>query len=358
MRITYVSTLLFLVLVFIASFFISVNVTTQSRSVVRSSGENTQLVSVVSGRITYIDLENNKVVKKGDTLLLVESDNLNLQNRLKEELLEDYLAQLSDLQKLATGKVTNFNQLETGIYQKQFISFQEKLRELRLKASQAESVYLRYEQLYESGVIAAVEFDNYKSNWVNAQASLNSYRKQQISTWQAENRNLEERITNTTSEKQQILEEKEKYAIIAPINGTIMNYSGLREQSFLSAGQQITEISPDDNLVVESYVLPKDIGFIKEDQDVKFQLDAYNYNQWGLATGNVVQIDRNITINQQSSYFRVLSSIDQDYLELKNGYRGEIKKGMTLTARFKLTERTLFQLLYDRVDDWMNPKRN
>lgn len=358
MRITYLSTLAFLVTVFIASFFIHVNVTTQSRSVVRSAGENTQLVSVVSGRITFVDLDNNKVVKKGDTLLLVESDNLNLQNRLKEELLQDYLSQLSDLQKLATGKVSSFGQLETAMYQKQLISFQEQIKELRLKASQAESVYLRYKELFEAGVIAAVEFDNYKSTWVNAKASLNSFRNQQISTWQAENRSLKERITNTTSEKQQILEEKEKYAIISPINGTVMNYSGLREQSFLAAGQQITEISPDDNLVVESYVMPKDIGFIKEEQDVKLQLDAYNYNQWGLATGKVLQIDRNITINDQMSYFRVLSSIDQSHLELKNGYRGAIKKGMTLTARFKLTERTLFQLLYDGVDDWMNPKRN
>ena len=78
----------------------------------------------------------------------------------------------------------------------------------------------------------------------------------------------------------------------------------------------------------------------------------------GLATGKVIQIDRNITISDQMSYFRVFSSIDQSYLELKNGYKGDIKKGMTLTARFKLTERTLFQLLYDGVDDWMNPKRN
>lgn len=28
---------------------------------------------------------------------------------------------------------------------------------------------------------------------------------------------------------------------------------------------------------------------------------------------------------------------------------------MTFNARFELTERTLYQLLYDKVDDWMNP---
>ncbi len=26
-----------------------------------------------------------------------------------------------------------------------------------------------------------------------------------------------------------------------------------------------------------------------------------------------------------------------------------------VTARFELTERTLFELLYDEVDDWLNP---
>ena len=32
-----------------------------------------------------------------------------------------------------------------------------------------------------------------------------------------------------------------------------------------------------------------------------------------------------------------------------------IKKGMTLQARFYVTRRTLFQLLYDKADDWLNP---
>ena len=45
-----------------------------------------------------------------------------------------------------------------------------------------------------------------------------------------------------------------------------------------------------------------------------------------------------------------------DTLTLKNGYCASIQKGMTLTARFRLTQRTLWQLLYDRMDDWMNPK--
>lgn len=29
---------------------------------------------------------------------------------------------------------------------------------------------------------------------------------------------------------------------------------------------------------------------------------------------------------------------------------------MTLTGRFMITKRSLFQLLYDKTDNWLNPK--
>jgi HlyD family secretion protein len=41
----------------------------------------------------------------------------------------------------------------------------------------------------------------------------------------------------------------------------------------------------------------------------------------------------------------------------RNGVKGNLKKGMTFQARFILTKRSLFQLLYDKADDWMNPAR-
>ena len=31
---------------------------------------------------------------------------------------------------------------------------------------------------------------------------------------------------------------------------------------------------------------------------------------------------------------------------------------MTLTGRFMLIRRNLFQLLYDKTDNWLNPKNN
>jgi len=50
-----------------------------------------------------------------------------------------------------------------------------------------------------------------------------------------------------------------------------------------------------DQLIVKSTVSLNDIGLIRKNQKVKFQLDAFNYNQWGLLEGKVIDIDRNIT---------------------------------------------------------------
>ncbi|MEJ5265646.1 MAG: HlyD family secretion protein, partial [Bacteroidales bacterium] len=40
---------------------------------------------------------------------------------------------------------------------------------------------------------------------------------------------------------------------------------------------------------------------------------------------------------------------------LKNGIKGYLKKEMTVKARFIVTNRSLFQILYQKTDKWLNP---
>ena len=36
--------------------------------------------------------------------------------------------------------------------------------------------------------------------------------------------------------------------------------------------------------------------------------------------------------------------------------KGKLKKGMTLQAYFNVARRSLYQLLYDKIDNWLNPQ--
>ena len=53
--------------------------------------------------------------------------------------------------------------------------------------------------------------------------------------------------------------------------------------------------------------------------------------------------------------FKVVCKINQEHLKLKNGFKGNLKKGMTFNARFFIARRSTFELLYDKVDDWFVP---
>lgn len=150
--------------------------------------------------------------------------------------------------------------------------------------------------------------------------------------------------------------DKTQYFILAPISGNIVQYAGVREGNFITAGQTLAQIASDNNLLVECYISPTDIGYIREGQDVNIQIDAFDYRQWGLLHGKVIEIVSDIINIENQPFFKVKCSINKNYMELKNGYKGSLKKGMTLTGRFTLTERSLANLLFDKVDNWMNPK--
>jgi HlyD family secretion protein len=86
-------------------------------------------------------------------------------------------------------------------------------------------------------------------------------------------------------------------------------------------------------------------------------MDAFNYNQWGLLEGKVIDIDNNITIQDNQAYFKVRCSLNSKNIQLKSGYRTLVSKGMTLTTRYTIAKRSLYELLFDKVDDWLNPKQ-
>jgi len=76
-----------------------------------------------------------------------------------------------------------------------------------------------------------------------------------------------------------------------------------------------------------------------------------------LLEGKVIDIDRNITIQGEQAFFKVRCVLDSTTLQLKSGHKTNVSKGMTLTARYIITRRSLFDLLFDKIDDWLNPKQ-
>lgn len=156
--------------------------------------------------------------------------------------------------------------------------------------------------MYDKGIIARAEYEKYTFDYTYTKQALSGLEKNQRSLWQNKKREIEEQLKNLNGSLQKIKVEAKNYVITAPLSGTIENSSGIQVSSFLNASQPIATISATDKLIVESSVSPNDIGLIQKNQKVKFQMDAFNYNQWGLLEGRVIDIDRNITVQGEQAF--------------------------------------------------------
>jgi membrane fusion protein, peptide pheromone/bacteriocin exporter len=332
---------------------IKLDISSQSRGIIRSTTDNVPVNTLVSGRITWMGLQNNKIVHKGDTLLKIAKDGLLVEKKTQDTLSSTVTLLLADVANVLKGKN---NLINTTTVREDFYQYQAKKTELQSKVQQAQNNYNRNKGLFDKNVIAKVEYEKYVYELRFASEALHSYESQQKSTWENQKRELTEKLKNLNGAVSKIKVEENNYFVLAPVTGTIENFSGLQIGSFINASQAIATISPVDNLIVESTVSPNDIGLIKKNQCVKFQIDAFNYNQWGLLQGKVIDIDHNITVQENQAYFKVRCSLNTKSMQLKSGYKTQVSKGMTLTTRYTITRRSLFDLLFDKVDDWLNPK--
>jgi multidrug resistance efflux pump len=333
---------------------IKIDISSQSRGIIRSKTDNVPLTSIVSGKIIWIKLKNNTQITKGDTLIKIAKEGLETDKKTNDTLSTTVAEYLVDVTNILKG---NTSHLKTSTAREDFYKFQSRKIELQSKVSQAQINYNRNKILFDKDVIAKMEFEKYLFELRFANQALNSFVNQQKAAWETQKRDLEERVKNLKGTVAKIEVEENNYFILAPVTGTIESFNGLQVGSFINASQSIATISPEDNLIIESSVSPDDIGLIKKNQKVTFQIDAFNYNQWGLLDGKVIDIDKNITIQENQAFFKVRCGLNTKTMQLKSGYKTQVSKGMTLTTRYIITRRSLFDLLFDKVDDWLNPKQ-
>jgi HlyD family secretion protein len=285
--------------------------------------------------------------------MILNDEKIGKQIRLNEYLIEENKKYIKDLQNLIN---LNYNNILTPKYIGEYTEFQQQKIDYQTRIQRAKHEFDLAKDLYELKVGVKTDYDQKKYAYELAQSALLVYEEQKRSEWQTK---LSELLINNSeliSQNEQLGEELRLYYITAPVSGTITNYSGVQKGNFVVPNQAIAYISPINDLLVECYVTPSDIGYIKYNMAALFQVDAFNYNQWGLGKGYVKEISDDIIYINDNPFFKVRCNLETKSLKLKNGYAGRLKKGMTLTSNFKINRRSLYELLYDKADNWLNPK--
>ncbi|MEI2745064.1 MAG: HlyD family type I secretion periplasmic adaptor subunit [Ottowia sp.] len=144
--------------------------------------------------------------------------------------------------------------------------------------------------------------------------------------------------------------------IKAPLRGVVKNIRINTVGGVIGVGQDIMEIVPVDGpLLVEAYIRPQDVAFIKPSDEALVKLTAYDYALYGGLEGKVTLISPDtlqdnrrpseLKLNADESYYRVIVETTESRLQDKDGRPLPIIPGMIATVDIKTGEKTVFQYL-------------
>ncbi len=354
-RLIYWITLVIVIIALLSLPFIYVDISVQEPGVIRPVTEKTEIRSNVNEYIEKIYATEGQHLKKGDTLLTFRSSQPDNAIEYQQKRLVDYQEHLSDLRDLVAGMIPKSFHSETR--KQEYHLFVKQKQEAETNVVKAEKDYLRNRALFEKSVIPEEEFEQYQYEKEKTAQALSSLITNRFSQWQTDLNAYTNAYEEMLSSLNQEITKKAHYTITSPIDGYLDHFRGIYPNSNIRTDALLAIISPDSILCVEAVVSPRNIGYVCIGMPVNIRVESFNYNEWGSLSGHVSEISSDFFTDTSSGtpYYKVKCILDTDRLIRKNGVEGILKKGMSTSVHFIITRRSLFDLLYQHIDDWINP---
>lgn len=347
---------------------IEVDVTVRAPGVVRPATERTELRVPLSAQIAQVLARDNDSVTTGQPLLVLRSRDLDERlalNRTRQTLSTSLITDLTRLTPAATDSSpsnpfqVDVTALETPELRADLAQLQAQWATQQLTQAKASRELDRSATLAAKGLISTREHDQAHDDLAAARADTTTLLRAARTRWETRLRDEQITLATLRTEENRLAEEVAQTTLRAPATGSIQGLTGLSPGAWLSAGQMIGAVSPSDALLIETFVSPKDVGLLRLGQRARLQIDAYPYTQWGLVDATVTTLAADSSGNNSANSttgFKVTLQPAATTLYLPNGAAGPLRKGLTLSARFVVARRSLFQILHEDVSAWLNPQ--
>jgi HlyD family secretion protein len=229
-----------------------------------------------------------------------------------------------------------------------------------LAETKARSNLARYTKLEARGIATRQELENARYEAERLQAESRLHVEQVLARWQSRLRDERAVLAGLEADAQRLAAEQALHVVRAPAEGQLIGFNGWSPGTFVPAGQSLGFVSPNAVLQIETRVPSRDAGLLRVGQPARLQIDAFPYTAWGMLEGKITSISGDLAIHSPGGEpaFQVFVQPAASFLALPNGARGELRKGLALTARFLVTRRSVLQLLYEDASSWLDPQGN
>ncbi len=374
-------------------FFGEVDVVVSARGKVIPSGEVKTVQPLNAGVVRSILIQPGDFVRKGQVLMEIDPSDVDpelasMQADLKQAQLEiERLSALLENRSFA-GDKGRYDAEVLRVQQEIYASEKERLKkQIRIKqeylaqlkerlaaegkvAEQAgfmlKVVTGKFERLQKvKDLISRDEYERTESEAKRYRTELNAsgHRSAEISA-----------LAKQTDQEIAYIEEEYRNRLLAELAEKKQRYlylqSRIEKAEFISSRQQITTpvdgyvsqllfhtiggvVTPAEKLahivptnsplLIKSYLLNKDAGFVTKNMDASIKIDTFNFQKYGTLDGKVVQVSRDsIEDDQLGLVYEAYIAPESSSLMI-NGVKTPISAGMSVTAEVKVGKRRIIE---------------
>lgn len=328
-----------------------IDITVYAPATIRPQFGVQNLTGAASGRLVQVYAVEHHWVHAGDTLAVVEDVTLHHRYRLAQEKLLRISGEIDDLKALY-----NLDSTARFLFPLYAHELQVRLQERRVYMQDLQVLRAklqRQQELYDKKFASSEEYEHAKAEW--------NQKELVVRQWQhTTTRGISERIQQMElqrlelqSELSTLTAELGKLVLRAPADGYISGLAFKKPGVMLKAGDVFCTLSPQDTPCVELYLTPKDIGYVKEGLEIRYQIDAFPFQEWGIASGVVSSVAQDCIFEDKTALFKVKANIRSTALtSARTGKQAHLKTGMTCRAGIVVAQKRLITMLWDKTIDY------
>lgn len=338
-------------------------VTRGQGSIISSSREQI-IQSLDPGIIMEMRVKEGDVVEKNQILLKLDDTRSSAILRESEAKVENLTAIAARLKAETTETKPIFPQeISSELKQREYQAYTVRRQSMvdAIEALKASKSFLDHEisitqPLAQQGLVSNVEVLRMQRQSADLGAQILDRKNRYLTDANNELVKTEAELAQARENMAMRADPVDRSFIQAPLRGIVKNIKINTVGGVVNAGQDILEIVPlDDKLLVEAYIRPQDVAFLRPGLPAVVKISAYDYSIYGGLGGVVTLISpdtlsndkRNseLKLNQNEVYYRILVKTDANSLVDKQGKKLPIIPGMVTTVDVKTGEKTVFQYL-------------
>jgi adhesin transport system membrane fusion protein len=333
-------------------------VSTGTGKIIPSSKEQV-IQSLDGGILTKLNVKEGEIVERGQVLAQLDPTRFESNVGESESLLVSSRATSARLRAEVTGaplvfpeEVLKYPKLvkeETALYQSRRANLQESVAGLEQALLLVQQELEMTAPLVAKGAASEVEVLRLKREANDLRNQMNDIRNQYYVNAREE---LSKANTDVETQQQVVRGKSDtlsRTVFKSPVRGVVkeidvMTLGGVIPQN----GKLMTIVPLDEKLLVEARISPRDIAFIRPDQEALVKITAYDYSIYGGLNGKVAMISPDTLrdeVKQDQFYYRVYIRTDSDKLSNNAGQEFNITPGMVATVDIRTGSKTVMDYL-------------